>query len=261
MESHETKLNFKDVTFLIRIRVDSMDRLENLLMVVDYIRSHFDTHIHVMETATYKNHILENLLHEETTSTFEEDYDPIYHYTKYMNMMVKNCDTKFIAVWEADVIIPVEQMAQSINLLRKDKADFVSPYKEKAFDTTHILRELYFRTQDISTLQENKGKMIEMYSPNPVGGGFLANRNTYIEAGMENERFYGWGREDGERINRWKILGYRYKRINGPLFHLTHERGINSQFHSSKQDDIKASEVFRLYAMSKEEMLDEIKKW
>lgn len=261
MESHEPTIDCKDVTFLIRIRVDSMDRLENLLMVVDFIRSYFDSYIHVMETAKYNNHILEKLLQEEVTFTFAEDYDSIYHYTKYMNQMVKNCDTPFIAVWEADVVVPIEQMAQSINLLRKDEADFVSPYKEKAFDTTRILRELYFKTQDINLLQENKGKMIEMYSPNPVGGGFLANREKYIEAGMENEKFYGWGREDGERINRWKILGYRYKRVNGPLFHLTHERGINSRFHSSKQDDIKASEVFRLYAMSKEEMLNEINQW
>lgn len=78
---------------------------------------------------------------------------------------------------------------------------------------------------------------------------------------MENEKFYGWGRENGERINRWKILEYRYVRVPGPFFHLTHERGLNSRFHSSKQDDIKASEVFRLYAMSKEEMINEIKKW
>lgn len=80
--------------------------------------------------------------------------------------------------------------------------------------------------------------MIEMYSPNPVGGGFLAKRKAYMEAGMENERFYGWGREDGERINRWKILKYRYVRVPGPLFHLTPERGLNSRFHSSKQDSI-----------------------
>jgi hypothetical protein len=89
----------------------------------------------------------------------------------------------------------------------------------------------------------------------------LPIEKNILKQGWKTKNFYGWGREDGERINRWKILGYRYERVNGPLFHLTHERGINSRFHSSKQDDIKASEVLRLYAMSKEEMIKEIKKW
>lgn len=103
--------------------------------------------------------------------------------------------------------------------------------------------------------------MIELYAPNPVGGGFFAQKESYIEAGMENEKFYGWGREDGERINRWKKLGYRYERINGPLFHLTHERGVNSRFHSPNQDNIKSSEIFRFYGMSRQEMIHEIKSW
>ncbi len=33
-----------------------------------------------------------------------------------------------------------------------------------------------------------------------------------LEAGMENEHFYGWGPEDMERAMRWNTLGYR---ING----------------------------------------------
>ena len=42
-----------------------------------------------------------------------------------------------------------------------------------------------------------------------VGGAFLVNRVSYMEAGMENERFYGWGPEDVERVVRWDTLGYQ----------------------------------------------------
>lgn len=261
MESSRV-INLKDVTFLIRVRVDSMDRLENLLMVIDFITRHFDTNVHILETGSHDNHVLRKLFtSKQVQIDFIEDYDPVYHYTKHMNTMVKACHTPFVAVWEADIIIPPGQIMQSVLWLRRREADFVSPYKDKALDTTRIIRELYFNTKEVKILQENKGKMIELYSPNPVGGGFLANKDAYIHAGMENEKFYGWGREDGERINRWQILGYSYKRVPGPLFHLTHNRGLNSRFHSPKQEYIKSSEVFRLYAMSKEEMKAEIETW
>ncbi len=146
-------------------------------------------------------------------------------------------------------------------MLRNQEADFVSPYQDKALDTTLIVRELYFKTLDFSVLQDNCDNMIELYASYPVGGGLFAQKESYIEAGMEIEKFYGWGREDGERINRWKKLGYRYERIHGPLFHLTHERDVNSRFHSPTQDNIKSSEVFRIYGMSKQEMIQEIKTW
>ncbi len=255
------RINLNDVTFLFRLKLDSMDRLENLLMVIEFIDKHFDTNIQVMETAPFDNHILKKLLPKHISINVIEDYDPIYHYTKYMNRMVKNCQTPIVAVWEADVIVPIEQITASVDWIRQEKADFVSPYKEKALDTTRILREIFFKTRDIDILHDNHGKMIELYSPNPVGGGFFADREAYIQAGKENEAFYGWGREDGERIIRWKILGYKYKRVSGPLFHLSHDRGINSRFHSPRQDDMKTSEVFRIYAMSKNELNDEIKGW
>ena len=49
---------------------------------------------------------------------------------------------------------------------------------------------------------------------------------------MENEKYYGWGSEDSDRHERWKIFGYNIYRSSGCLFHLTHPRGINSKIRS-----------------------------
>ncbi|MFD2036244.1 galactosyltransferase-related protein [Belliella marina] len=103
--------------------------------------------------------------------------------------------------------------------------------------------------------------MKELYRPTPVGGVFMADKKAYIESGMENEGFYGWGREDAERVNRWKILGYIHKHTQGALYHLTHERGINSQFHSQRQDDIKFSKLLQVLVMSQNELKEEIENW
>ena len=57
-----------------------------------------------------------------------------------------------------------------------------------------------------------------------MGWLLLYTENDYVAAGMDNEVFRSWGPEDIERVKRFEILGYKIRRIPGPLFHLDHER-------------------------------------
>lgn len=81
--------------------------------------------------------------------------------------------------------------------------------------------------------------MNELYSPGPTGGIFICSLEAYKEIGLENEKFYGWGVEDGERFSRWKNSRFVLERVEGPMFHLTHPRAINSVIHSLAQTAIK----------------------
>lgn len=253
--------NLDDVTFLIPVRFDSVVRLENLMMAVDFLFSHFNTRIHILEAADYNNRIAERLLPEEVSVRFIKDHDPVFHRTKYINQLVKTCQTPFVAVWDTDVIIPPEQIIQSVHCLRSKEVPFVYPYEKKFLEMSELLREIFLETRNLELLMQNQGKMKELYLPVPVGGAFFADRETYLKSGLENENFYGWGREDGDRINRWKILGYEHKRIPGPLFHLTHDRGLNSTFHADGQREVKHSEILRIVGMSGEELKEEVRSW
>lgn len=255
------KIDFKDVTFVFPIRLDSIDRLENLLEVISFINNNFETYIHVLEASNYNNNLLSRLFPKGILYTFVKDYDPVFHRTHYINQLVKKTDTDIVAVWDSDVLVCKEQLLKAIELIRKHEADFALPYKNKFLDTSEFVRELYFQTKDMNDLMENESKMKELYAPDSVGGGFLANRKAYLNSGLENEFFYGWGREDGERVNRWHTLGYKLVQVDGCMYHLTHNRGINSRFHSAKQGEIKQAELERLAMMSKLEMIEEIKRW
>jgi predicted glycosyltransferase involved in capsule biosynthesis len=255
------KVKIKDTTFLIPVRIDSVTRLENILLIINFLLSHFDTSIYILEAAPYNNQLLDKLLPANVSHTFIEDQDPVFHRTKYINHMVRACSTPYLSVWDADVLVSPRQIITSLAQLRENRADFVYPYDKHFLDTTPILRELYIQSQDFELLKKHVGKMTRMNLKESVGGAFLATKKAYIKTGIENEFFYGWGPEDIDRINRWKILGYAYKRIQGPLFHLTHERGQNSSFHSSKQADIKHTEILRIVAMSKRELKDEVNTW
>lgn len=253
--------DLKDITFLIPLRLDSINRIENLQMCIEFILDNFNTKIKILEASSINNGILKKILPNEVKITYERDYDPIFHRTKYINRLIKSCNTSYAAIWDADVIVPSGQIATAVELLRSNTADFVLPYKDEFYDVSYFIRELYFRHRDINIFTRNKAKMRILYMPNPVGGGFLVNRKKYIESGMENENFYGWGHEDGERFNRWKILGYNIIQIHGSIFHLTHDRGVNSNFQSNLQKEYKQIELARISAKSKEELRSEIETW
>ncbi len=257
MENHK----LKDVTFLIQTRLDSIDRLANLRSTVKFLLEHFDTNIHILEADRFNTRLISIVVPEEVDVTFVEDFDPIYYRTYYINQMLKASNTPIISIWETDVIVPPEQILQAIDWLRKGEADFVHPYKQKMLDTSESIRELFLSSNDWSTLEKHQDKMKQMYPPNPVGGAFFANRETYIESGMDNENIYGWGIEDGERVNRWINLGYKYKRVQGNLYHLTHSRGVNSNFYSSNDRKMKINELNRIVSMTKEELREETSNW
>ncbi len=255
------KTQLTDCTFLIPARLDSIDRLVNLKATLEFLQANFETNIHILEADNFNSKLIESTVSEDISYTFVPDHDPIFFRTNYINRMVKSCQTPFLSVWDTDIIAPPNQIAESLELLRSGQADFVYPYGKNFFETSKIVRELYLLSNDIQILEQHQKKMKRLYPPNPVGGAFFANKEKYIESGIENLNYYGWGVEDGERITRWKGLGYKIERAKGNLYHLTHSRGVNSEFHNNGQREIKIKELERIRSLTKEELKYEIGKW
>lgn len=248
------KYTCKDITFFIPVRLDTICRLENLLMTIRHITRNFNTNILVLEASTYQNHLLSKLLSKNVNYHFIEDDDMVFHRTKYINLAVKTMiNTPLVAIWDADVIVPALQIYEAIQSLRKGDSDVAFPYDGTFLDTSFIIREAFIETgQRISFLQSNKEKMNTIYGPCICGGGFLVSKEKYVWAGLEDERFYGWGCEDTERTERWRTLGFRFFRSKGVLFHLSHPREATNSKFGSKQHRLRAEatlEQSRLYSI------------
>jgi len=248
------KTDIKDMTFLIPIRIDSIVRLENLILSVQSLLRNFDTHITVLEAANYPNDIVKKMLGNKIEYLFVEDKDAVFYRTKYLNIMTFRSHTPYIGIWDADVIIPKEQILDSIGKLRQG-IEIAYPYDGYFYDTSNVIRELYTQNKSTKFLLRNIAKMSLIYGPDMKGGAMFVNKEAYIKAGMENEKFYGWGPEDFERYERWKILGLKIHRSSGPLFHLTHSRGSNSTFRSMEQSINTNKEISLTRFSSKEELL------
>lgn len=236
------KHELKDTTFIIPVRIDSMIRLENLLLTLEILESNFDTNIIVVEASYYNNGILKRLISDSISYCFIEDKDPIFHRTKHLNTISRQVNTDIIGVWDADVILESVQIFEAVQQLREGNCDYAYPYDGRFMDTSEIIRNYYLLHRDINFMKRNISKMESLYSSlkggDSSGGAFLISTEKYKSSGLENEAFYGWGAEDGERYHRWLILNYTKYRSKGALFHLSHPRDQNgtvrSDYHKAK---------------------------
>jgi len=254
------KYNLKDTTFIIPVRIDSMVRLENLLLTLENLESNFDTNIIVLEASYYNNGILKRLISNSISYFFIEDKDPIFHRTKHLNTISRNVDTDIIGIWDADVILESTQIIEAVQQLRYRNCDFAYPYDGRFLDTSEIIRNYYLVHKDINFLKKNTSKMELLYfsvkEGGAPGGAFLIATEKYKHSGLENQAFYGWGAEDGERYHRWLILNYTKYRSKGILFHLSHPRDQNGTIRSDYHENKTVYEYEKIRNSTKEELLN-----
>ena len=79
------KFDLTDVTFMIPIRVDSLVRLENLMLTTRFLTEHFNCHIIVLEADTCNNGIIRNMLGKRVEYYFVEDDDAVVYRFCYIN--------------------------------------------------------------------------------------------------------------------------------------------------------------------------------
>lgn len=78
----ENKIFLEDVTFVIPVRIDTLERLENLQATTNYILSHCDTNILIVESDKRDSGFLRKLLHPSIQLFFEKDEMEIFHRTR-----------------------------------------------------------------------------------------------------------------------------------------------------------------------------------
>jgi len=249
------KTDLTDLTFLFPLRPDSIIRVENLLATTGYILRNFNTKVCVLEVSAYNNGLLSKLLNRRIAYSFIEDKDPVFHRTKYRNLMTKEVKTPFLSVWDVDVIVDKQLIMDTMEILRNGKADVAFPYNGMFYDTSEIIRNLFIRKNQIQLLHKNRDRMLLIYGNDHKGGAFIASTEKYRQTGMENENFYGWGEEDFERYKRWLILGLNIYHASGYMYHLSHPRDRNGGYNSQRQMEISKSEYVKIWKSSCEDLI------
>ncbi len=232
-----------DLTFLIPTRIETEDRLRNIISSVSYLLHHVPAKVIVKEVSnkpTFQFRAIPEIRKYADTSNltylYEESNEPLFCKSKVLNDLIVAADTKVVANYDADCILPVTAYHQAYGMIDDDKADVVYPYQcgiyqWKAEYNMQIYQE-FTQTLNVSTLDKNK-----TLSNSTIGWTQFINRQKYIECYMMNENFVSWGCEDDEFYFRMSTLGNRIKRLDGYVYHLEHARTHNSWFSSPKFND------------------------
>lgn len=218
-----------DVTFLIRLRIDSLQRIENTDIVIRYLTRHFKTGISILEVDNEQRYVPKKM-QKNVRYKFVKDNNEIFHKTRWANQMISMADTPYVAIWDADAISAPEQVIEAANKLRTGGAVMSYPYDGRFYSCDKMTVDLFKISEDVEVLNKHIPVMQLMHGYHSAGGVFMVDKDKYVKAGGENENIFGWGLEDAERLKRMETLSLPVCYSKGPLFHLWHPAGKNSRF-------------------------------
>ena len=159
-----------NATFIIPIRIESQDRLRNVLTVLYFLLNNFDTNIIVKEVDTesvFTNDVLPLLVDAEIdlsklTHVFEKSDAPLFHRQKVLNEMIQLSKTKIVINYDCDALLPIESYTTAYAAILSDQCDVVYPYGQGMFQwqvaaTDDVVNEFIDSDFDFTVL-ESKSK-------------------------------------------------------------------------------------------------------
>ncbi len=255
-------IDLKDTTFCIPLRIETQDRMRNIITSLIYLLRGFDTNVIVKEydsKSTFRDSvvpILQSALPEYNLNNmnhiFEETDEYTFHRTRLLNDMTMMADTPIVVNYDSDILLPKESYVLASQTIRDGKAKCVYPYGYGEYQYQ------VFADDDAVTEFVNSNFNFDAFTQTrqyDAKFGFCQwfDRKEYIRLGMENENFISYGYEDDERFTRFSQLS-TVARVEDAVYHLEHRRTYNSWFNNPH---IEANrDLFnKLSKMSPEKML------
>ena len=234
------KIDLSHATFIIPIRIESPDRLRNVITTTAFLLENFDTNIIIKEVdseSVFQRDalpVLEDIVNTDNiwvnfNHIFERSDEPFFHRQRVLNEMVMETDTEIVVNYDCDAIFPLESYELAYKGIMDGVYDVVYPYGsgmyQKQVKATDVTVSQFLETGDYEFLDA-----VSNTHTSDFGWAQFFRTKVYIEGGLENENFRAYAPEDKERFYRFTTLGYSVGRIDGVVYHLEHERGENSWF-------------------------------
>ena len=258
------RIDLSQATFIIPIRIESPDRLRNVVTTTAFLLENFDTNIIIKEVdaeSVFQRDalpILEDIVEvdgiwKNFNYIYEKSDEPLFHRQRVLNEMLMESDTDIVVNYDCDVILPMSSYEAAYKALMESDCDIVYPYGngmyQKQVAADDIVCSNFLANKNYSNLDD-----VSKLHTSDFGWAQFFRRKVYIEGGMENENFKAYAPEDKERYYRFTTLGYNVGRINDYVYHLEHARGENSWFSNPYMED-NQHEWIKLGKMTKKQLL------
>ena len=278
------KIDLKNVDFVVPLRIDTGDRLRNVILSTSYLLHHFDCTVTIKEVdserrfETFALPVIKRLVDTSNLNhIFEEETrtDDAFHRTKVLNDMIMDSKCDIVVNYDTDLVLPLDTYTKAVEMLQGEY-DVVYPYRYGNHGERKVNLGFTIETQDDMDNFE-KGEFVSrfikeydstcfddrfFYYPSNQGEGWAEygmvqffNRKVYVDGYLENEGFIAYAPEDIERHHRWQTLGYNIGRVDNHAYHLEHQRTQNSWFHNPHMQNNNALWDY-LKTLSKEQLIE-----
>ena len=256
------KIDLSEATFIIPIRIESQDRLRNVITTTAFLLENFDMNILIKEVdseSVFKRDalpVLNDILEcdVDVKHIFEKSNESLFHRQKVLNEMVAESKTEIVVNYDCDVLLPLDSYHEAYQSILHHTHDVIYPYGQgmyqKQVRATDEVVSKFLETSDYQYLDE-----VSNLHTSDFGWVQFFNRKVYIDGGLENENFKAYSPEDKERFYRFTTLGYNVGRINDYVYHLEHTRGENSWF-SNPHMISNMEEWEKIQRMNREQLLE-----
>lgn len=256
------KTDLTKATFIIPIRIESEDRLRNVITSICFLLNNFDTNIIIKEvdkTSVFKDRAYDQISefcggNPNLTHIFEQSEEQLFHRQKVLNEMIIQSETEIVVNYDCDVILPLSSYKIAYEGILNGIYDVVYPYGhgmyQKQVTTSDEIVSEFLNEFDFDIL-ETHAKV----HTSDFGWAQFFRRKVYIKGGMENENFRAYAPEDKERYYRFTTLGYKVGRVESVLYHLEHARGQNSWF-SNPHMQANLNEWEKISKMDKKQLME-----
>jgi hypothetical protein len=243
------KIDLRDVTWVIPVKWDSVDRQENLEACVGWLQDNFDTSIIIGEQET---HVFENFKDRGCEYVWFDM--ECFHRTKMLNQMFLMSKTNIIFNHDCDIFLVIDAVKEAVKLLREGNP-FVYPYNGGFLRAG---RQFHRIINSIRVIEPLVNMPFKGRTDGSVGGsvGFL--RDKYF---FEDENFFTHAPEDWTRAKLANLIFDGYKRVDYPLIHLDHWCGKDSR-HNNDFVVMNNTEQRRVKIIkTKEEAISYVRSW
>jgi len=257
------RTDLSQATFIIPIRIESPDRLRNVITTTAFLLENFKTNIIIKEVdkeSVFKKEalpILEDIVEvniwENFNFIFEYSEAPLFHRQRVLNEMIDITETPIVVNYDCDVILPKASYELAYKSILDGVYDVVYPYGSGMYQ-----KQVHAIDSTVSKFLESGNydhlNLVSNDHTSDFGWAQFFKTKVYRDGGMENENFKAYAPEDKERFYRFTTLGYNVGRINDYVYHLEHARGENSWFSNPHMDD-NQMEWTKLSSMNKKQLL------
>jgi hypothetical protein len=232
----------KDLTYILPTKIESEDRLKNIITSVTYLLKNFpEAKVivkEVSERATFKFDAVPQIKKyvniDNLQYIFEESTDSLFHKTRILNDLILMSDTNIVCSHDVDVIYPVSSHQKAYQLIKEDQFDVIYPYGCGVYQYQVDYPMEVFNSFLSSEFDMNVIQNLCRTESSTIGWTQFYNRAKVISGGLWNENFLSWGAEDCEFYFRFNSLGYRVGRVDDWIWHFEHGRTHNSHYHNPK---------------------------